>query len=173
MALVHFIYFAVRAGGAPRFSQYHAAGDKARLAAFTRDTMHWTFWPSLAMVAVLLVVGKPLLLLFGPSFGDGYILIPIFSVGVLARASIGPAETVLIMAGQQAISAWVYGAAFLLNVALNMWLTPRFGLVGAAWATSISLIAETIALYIISRTRLGLRSSIFDALMPARPVEAA
>jgi O-antigen/teichoic acid export membrane protein len=135
--------------------------------------MHWTFWPSLAMVAVLLVVGKPLLLLFGPSFGDGYILIPIFSVGVLARASIGPAETVLIMAGQQAISAWVYGAAFLLNVALNMWLTPRFGLVGAAWATSISLIAETIALYIISRTRLGLRSSIFDALMPARPAEAA
>lgn len=171
MALVHFIYFAVRAGGAPRFSQYHAAGDHARLATFARDTLHWTFWPSLTMVAILLVVGKPLLMLFGPSFGAGYVLIPIFSVGVLVRASIGPAETLVIMAGQQWISAWVYGAAFLLDVVLNVVLTPRFGLVGAAWATSIALIAETIALYVICLTRLGLRCSIVDVLLPAHPLE--
>ena len=42
LALVHFVYFAVRAGGAQRFSQYYVSGDRARLAAFTRDTLHWT-----------------------------------------------------------------------------------------------------------------------------------
>ena len=33
MALVHFVYFSVRAGSAQRFSQYYAAGDMARLSA--------------------------------------------------------------------------------------------------------------------------------------------
>src|SRR4029078_8656438 len=70
MALVHFVYFSVRAGSAQRFSRYYVAGDTARLAAFVRDTLHWTFWPSVAMVALVLLVGRPLLALFGPSFTD-------------------------------------------------------------------------------------------------------
>ncbi|MCR4282112.1 MAG: lipopolysaccharide biosynthesis protein, partial [Bauldia sp.] len=60
LALVHFVYFSVRAGGAQRFSKYYASGDRVRLAAFVRDTLHWTFWPSLAMILLLLVVGKQL-----------------------------------------------------------------------------------------------------------------
>jgi O-antigen/teichoic acid export membrane protein len=43
LALVHFVYFSVRAGGAQRFAQYYASGDRARLEAFLRDTLHWTF----------------------------------------------------------------------------------------------------------------------------------
>jgi O-antigen/teichoic acid export membrane protein len=168
MALVHFVYYAVRAGGAQRFSQYYAAGDTARLAAFARDTLHWTFWPSLAIVILLIIFGEPLLSLFGPSFSAGYILIPLLSIGILVRASIGPAETLLIMAGQQTISAWIYGATFLIAVSLNVLLIPRMGLVGAAVATSASLVAETIALYVITITRLGLRCSIVDALLPPR-----
>src|SRR4029079_7159680 len=57
LSLVHFIAFAVRAGSAQRFSQYYAAGDHVRLQSFTRDTLHWTFWPSVAMVVLLLIVG--------------------------------------------------------------------------------------------------------------------
>ncbi len=170
MALVHFVYYAVRAGGAQRFSQYYAAGDQARLAAFARDTLHWTFWPSLGLIVLLMIVGRPLLSLFGPSFGAGYILIPVLSVGILVRASIGPAETLLIMAGQQSISAWIYAATFFIAVSLNVLLIPRFGLVGAALATSLSLVAETIALYVITLTRLGIRCSIIDALLPQRRV---
>jgi hypothetical protein len=34
--------------------------------AFLRDTLHWTFWPSLLMSVALLVFGKPILALFGP-----------------------------------------------------------------------------------------------------------
>jgi O-antigen/teichoic acid export membrane protein len=139
LALVHFIYFAVRVGGAQRFSQYHAAGDTARLTAFVRDTLHWTFWPSLAMVGLLLVFGKYLLLLFGPSFTAGYPLLWVLSIGLLLRASIGPAETLLIMAGQQRRCAGIYTGAFILNVVLNFVLIPRFGLMGAACTYSLQI----------------------------------
>jgi len=172
LALVHFVYFAVRAGGAQRFSAYYAAGDHARLAAFTRDTLHWTFWPSLGMVAVMLLLGKPLLLLFGASFAEGYPLLFVLSIGLIFRAAIGPAETLLIMAGQQGICAWVYTATFILNVSLNISLIPGYGLMGAATATTIALVLEALVLYYVTYSRLGIRCSILDALRPPRVIEA-
>jgi O-antigen/teichoic acid export membrane protein len=167
LALVHFVYFAVRAGGAQRFSQYHTSGDRARLEAFTRDTLHWTFWPSLAMVILVLIIGRPLLLLFGPEFGSGYPILYVLSIGLLVRASIGPAESLLTMAGQQGICSLIYTATFLVNVALNLLLIPRLGLIGAAIATSTALVIETIALYTVTVTRLGMRCSIQTALRPS------
>ena len=168
MALIHFVHYAVRAGGAQRFSQYYSNGDKARLKAFVHDTLHWTFWPSLALVGLLLLIGRPLLMLFGPNFTAGYPILFILSLGLLVRASIGPAETLLTMAGQQGISAIVYTFTFGLSVALNIFLIPRFGLLGAASATTAALAAEAIALYTITLTRLGIRCSILTAFGPAR-----
>lgn len=174
LTLVHFVYYAVKAGGAQRFSKYYHSGDRARLEAFVHDTLHWTFWPSLAMVIVLMVGGRQLLLLFGPNFAEGYPLLFILSAGLLVRASIGPAETLLMMAGQQGISAVVYTLTFILNVTLNVALIPRYGLTGAATATALALVAETIALYTITVTRLGIHCSILTAFRsPPRPsVEA-
>lgn len=173
LSLVHFIYFAVRVATAQRFSKYYALGDRVRLEGFIRDTVHWTFWPSLAMVILLLVLGAPLLLLFGENFGAGYPLLFILSIGLLVRASIGPAESLLPMAGQQGATALVYGGAFLLNVVLNFALVPVFGLKGAASATSISLVVETVALYWVTLSRLGIRSSIIAALLPERRIVEA
>ena len=160
MALVHFVYFSVRAGSAQRFSQYYATGDDVRLSAFVRDTLHWTFWPSLAMVALLVVVGRWLLALFGPNFVEGYPVLFILSAGLLLRASIGPAETLLIMAGQQGITAVVYAAAFFLNVSLNFALIPYFGINGAATATAIALASETLVLWVLVLGRLSINCSI-------------
>ncbi len=42
LALVHFVYFAVKAGSAQRYAQF-AHGDRHRLAAFARETVSWTF----------------------------------------------------------------------------------------------------------------------------------
>jgi O-antigen/teichoic acid export membrane protein len=173
LTLVHMVYYAVRAGGAQRFSQYHASGDHVRLAAFTRDTLHWTFWPSLVMVLLLLVTGKWLLSLFGPDFEAGYPLLVILSIGLLVRAAIGPAESLLTMAGQQGICAAMYSASFFLNLVLNVVLIPRFGLIGAATATAISLAALTVVLYWVTYSRLGIRSSIFDAFRVPHPIVGA
>jgi O-antigen/teichoic acid export membrane protein len=173
LALVHFVYFAVRAGGAQRFSKYYANGDHQRLGAFVRDTLHWTFWPSLALVLLIFLVGRELLLLFGPAFGSGYPLLFILSAGVLVRASIGPAESLLTMAGQQGICAAIYTGAFILNVVLNIVLVPRMGLVGAATATSVALILETIALYAATRIRLDMRCFVLFAFRPIRTAPEA
>src|SRR5690606_19022337 len=44
LALVHFVYFAVKAGVAQRYAAY-MHGDREQLDAFARETVSWTFWP--------------------------------------------------------------------------------------------------------------------------------
>jgi O-antigen/teichoic acid export membrane protein len=111
LALVAYINVSIAAATAHRVSALHATGDREGLAAFLRQAIRWTFWPSLAATALLLVFGKPILALFGPQFPAGYHLMFILAVGLLARAAIGPMERFLNMIGQQRQCALVYGSA--------------------------------------------------------------
>jgi O-antigen/teichoic acid export membrane protein len=160
LALVNFIYFAVSAASAHRFSEYHAAGERDKLAAFLA---RWTFWPSLALAALMLLLGKPILILFGPGFADGYHLIVIMSVGLVARAAVGPAERLLNMIGQQRICAAIYATAFAVNLVLCLLLIPHLGLTGAAIATASAVLTESTLLFIVAKRRLGLHVFIWGA----------
>jgi O-antigen/teichoic acid export membrane protein len=163
LALVNFIYFAVSAASAHRFSEYHAAGAHDKLAAFLAQAIRWTFWPSLALAALMLLLGKPILMLFGPGFSDGYHLIVIMSVGLVARAAVGPAERLLNMIGQQKVCAAIYGTAFAVNLALCLLLIPHLGLTGAAIATASAVLTESTLLFIVAKRRLGLHVFVWGA----------
>lgn len=161
IALVSFVYFAVSAAVAHRFTEYHVTGDRERLAEFLHDSVRWTFWPSFAATVALLAMGKPLLMLFGPAFVQGYTAMCILAAGLVARASIGPVERLLTMLGEQRICAAVYGFAFLLNLVLCIYLIPAFGIEGAAASTAMALVAESILLFVVTRRRLKLHAFIW------------
>jgi O-antigen/teichoic acid export membrane protein len=161
LALVSFIHYAMSATTAHRFAEYHASGDRARLAAYVAYAIKWTFWPSLAATALLLAMGKPLLWLFGPQFVVGYDIMFIAAIGLVVRSAIGPVERLLNMLGQQYICALAYALAFAANLTLCIVLVPRFGGHGAAAATSIALVIETVLLFWIVRKRLGLHVLVF------------
>jgi O-antigen/teichoic acid export membrane protein len=156
--LVSFIHFSVSAAVAHRYTALHVAGDRAELAAFVAKTVRWTFWPSVVATLVMLALGKPMLWLFGPDFVAGYLFMLILSVGLLARAAVGPAERLLNMLGQQRICAAVYAAALALNIALCVALIPDHGGAGAAFATSAAIVLESALLFVAARRRLGLHT---------------
>jgi O-antigen/teichoic acid export membrane protein len=161
LALVSFIHYSMAATTAHRFAEYHASGDSARLSAYVAHAIKWTFWPSLAATVMLLALGKPLLWLFGPQFVAGYDIMFIAAVGLVVRSAIGPVERLLNMLGHQHICALAYALSFVMNVVLCLMLVPRFGGHGAAAATSVSLVFETILLFWIVRKRLGLHVLAF------------
>ncbi|MGB5902823.1 MAG: polysaccharide biosynthesis C-terminal domain-containing protein [Xanthobacteraceae bacterium] len=161
LALVSFIHYAMSATTAHRFTEYHAAGDHKRLAAYVAYSIKWTFWPSLAATAALLAMGKPLLWLFGPQFVDGYGIMFVAAIGLVVRAAIGPVERLLNMVGQQNVCALAYALSFAVNFGLCIALIPHFGGYGAAAATSIALTFETVLLFWIVRRRLGLHVLAF------------
>lgn len=161
LTLIAFVHFAVSAAVAHRFSEYHVAADQARLKTILADSIRWTFWASLASAVVILVMGRPLLSLFGPRFVDGYQLMFILSVGLLARASVGPVERLLSMLGEQSACAMIYASAFALNLALCITLIPRFGMEGAAISTTSALVVESILLFWVTKIRLGFHVFVF------------
>ena len=161
LALVSFIHYAMSATTAHRFAEYHALGDGPRLSAYVAHAIKLTFWPSLAATILLLAFGKPLLWMFGPQFVVGYDIMFIAAIGLVARAAVGPVERLLNMLGHQYICALAYAAAFVMNVVLCVLMVPRFGGNGAAAATSISLVFETVLLFWIVRRRLGLHMLAF------------
>lgn len=171
-ALAHFVYFAVRAATAHRFSRLHHDGDQAGLAALVDASSRWTFWPTLAFAGLLALVGPLLLALFGPGFSAGYPAMLVLLVGVLARAAIGPVDALLTMADQQGACARVYLAAFALNVGLNLALIPILGLTGAALATASAMLFEAVALARLAKARLGLAPQVWRRNVPASAPEA-
>jgi O-antigen/teichoic acid export membrane protein len=161
LALVSFIHYAMSATTAHRFAEYHALGDRDRLSAYVAHAIKWTFWPSLGATVMLLAIGKPLLWLFGSQFVGGYDIMFVAAIGLVVRAAVGPVERLLNMLGQQYICALAYALSFVMNVVLCIVLVPHFGGHGAAAATSISLIFETVLLFYIVRQRLGLHVLAF------------
>jgi O-antigen/teichoic acid export membrane protein len=164
MSLVMFIHYAVGSAVANRFAALKARGDHEGLKALVRDAVNWTFWPSLAGAVVILALGKPLLWLFNPEFTAAYPVMFVLAIGFLVRASMGPAEFVLNMLGEQGLCALVLVVSAVLDVALSFALVPAFGMLGAAAATSIALVTAALMNYVVARRRLELEISIWTSL---------
>ena len=167
MALVAFIYFSVAQTLAHKFAEYHVAGDRRRLIDFLAVAVRMTFWPSLVSILFLLAFGRPLLWMFGHDFVSGYYLMFIIALGLLARASVGPAERLLNMLGERRSCALIYAGAFAINLVLCFALIPRFGIAGAALAGAGALIFESASLFMVAKVRLGLHCFVFGR--PRRP----
>lgn len=154
MALVHFVMFAVKAATGPRVSNAMAR-DRRQLAGIAIESARWAFWPSLLVGALVLLAGPFLLSLFGPAFVTGMPLMMILFGGILAKAFVGPAETLLTMAGQQTLCVILYAGALVANIALNLSLIPLLGLTGAALATAGAMFFEAMLLHIAVRRTFG------------------
>lgn len=163
LALLHFVFYAVRSVSAARLSRLYHSGDQNGLHAYSRTAAQMTFYPTV-LLAVLLIPAAPLLLrLFGSDFMEALPALYILIFGVLARAAIGPADALLIMSGNQTTCAWVYASVFAANVAFNAVLIPALGLVGAALSTTLSTFIEAALIYVVTQKRVGVRAFFLAA----------
>jgi len=110
-----------------------------------------------------------LLSLFGGAFTAGYVLMAILLAGILAKALIGPAETLLMMAGKQNLCVALYAGALAANVGLNLLLIPHYGIVGTAIATASAMAVEAILLHVFVRRALGFALFAFATPSIATP----
>jgi len=164
MSLILFVHYAVGSSVANQFAALSARGDREELDRFAREASHWTFWPSVVAGIALLIMGMPLLWLFGPGFTSGYPVMLILIVGFLFRAAMGPAEFLLNMLGKQGISAVVQVTMAVMTVVLNLLLVPYYGLIGAATATSIALMTGALLNNFVVSRSLGIEVAVWRNL---------
>jgi O-antigen/teichoic acid export membrane protein len=166
--VVYIVPYAAMVGTAHLFSAVHARGDRAELNRLCRHVSLTTFVVSMAAVAAVILTGRFLLDMFGEGFDGGYLCLAILAIAVVARAAAGPAEDILNATGHGSLSASTYLLTVLVSIPLNVALVIPFGIVGAAWASSIALSGRAVHLTIATRRRLGVNTSIFSALSSFR-----
>jgi O-antigen/teichoic acid export membrane protein len=73
--------------------------------------------------------------LVGPAFRPGVAaLLPIMSITALARGLRAHfIDHAFHLSGRPLLMLWTYGPATVLNIALNLYVVPRYGMFGAAW----------------------------------------
>jgi len=114
------------------------------------------------------VFGRSLLALFGPEFVAGYGALVFLTLGRAANALCGPTAILLTMSDNQRDATLIAVGSAVLDASLLLVLIPRFGLVGAAAATAITIVAWNLALLFIVRRRTGIDPTLFSVLR-ARP----
>ena len=154
MSFVAFIHFAVSAVAMRRFALAFADHDATRARRQLDRFRGWMLWPSLALTGLLLVAGPFILSLFGPGFATAWPVMAALAAGYLARALAGPVEALLVVSGRQKATAAVTGLTAALNIALNLMLIPRYGLLGAGLATGVSFVFQALALSFLARRTL-------------------
>jgi O-antigen/teichoic acid export membrane protein len=96
---------------------------------------------------------------FGRGFAAGAAVTVVLAIGQMVSAAAGPCGSVLNMSGRVLLNMVDNVGALVLNVGLNVWLIPRYGVTGAAWAWSISLILVNAVKVLQVRNILHVRSA--------------
>lgn len=147
---------------APFAAGLYAQGERHKLQKLARRTGQASLAFALPATLAFAVLGKWLLAtLFGDEFVGAYWPLLILALGQLANAGFGPTGMLLNMTGFERDVTRAVAVAAGLNVALNLVLIPFFGVVGAAIATSTSLVFWNVWLWLVVRWRLGIRCSAF------------
>jgi O-antigen/teichoic acid export membrane protein len=149
---------------APLVAEYSAAGRVQELQRALTLSARGVLVFAVGVALVLIVFGRPILGLFGDAFRAGYAPMVTLVVAKLINALTGSVGMVMNMTGHQRVSATIIGTCAALNLVLNLLLTPRFGLQGAAIATAISIASWNIAMGLFVRYRLG-----YDTTALGRP----
>lgn len=87
------------------------------------------------------VVAEPLMrALYGPAFVPAAALLPVFAWLLVATLWFMIASAINLATGNVRHGYWSSAVTALLNIGLNLWLIPRHGMLGAAWATVASVL---------------------------------
>lgn len=144
--LVGFLLQATIPFVAPAAARLFAEGRLRRLQLLMGASTAIAGLAGLPAAGLLAYLGEPLLELFGPGFAAGHQALTILLIGNVANALAGPVGAVLVMIGEERFCSRVVAATALLNVALNVHLIPKAGLLGAAWASTVCLTAWNLVL---------------------------
>lgn len=166
--LVGFLLVALNAVTAPLFSELEARGDRPGLQRLVAVSAQWIFWPTLALACGLAALAPSVLGLFGPRFAVARWALIVLLAGQLVNAGCGAVGYLLSMTGHQNDTARVYGIVSAFNLALCYAGVRLFGLVGAACATTFSLIAWNLWLHRLTVKRLGIQASVFAFVLTRR-----
>lgn len=149
----------------PSLARLYAEGDQGRLQRVVVLGARVAVLGALLPSVIMIVWSADLLrLVFGEGFERGAHSLVILVVAQLINAATGPTLALLNMSGfeAQSLRAMVWGVGA--NIGLNAMLIPSFDIVGAAFATALSILVWNVLLVTIAKKKLRINTAAFARL---------
>jgi len=147
MALVGFVPIALDSVNqifSPIISELHAAENHTVLQRLYATLTKWVMVMTIPLALSMIVFARALMSIFGPSFQSGTAVVMIGAVGQVFNCAVGSVGFLLLMSGNQAQLMKIQAVNAVLIIVLNIILVPRFGIAGAAIATTVTTVTTNI-----------------------------
>ena len=139
-----------------------------------KTVTRWILIATLPLFLLFLFFPTHIMDIFGAEYEVGSVALTILSVAFLIGAGTGPGGQILHMTGKQNIDALNSVVLIVVNVLLNRWLIPAYGILGAAIATTTGLVLlhtarflEVYTLYKMTPYEMSVLKPISAALIAA------
>jgi O-antigen/teichoic acid export membrane protein len=156
-SLLNLVVVSFDAVAGPRIAAAFRVGDVALISRMWRQAVVVMLMMSLPVIAMLMAFPALILGVFGEEFRAADGALRILLLGQLVNVVTGPIGSILIMTGRERWSLAYSLVATVVAGVLSILLIPRFGIVGAAWASAITIAFRNSCAFVIANQTIGLR----------------
>ena len=154
--LTTIVLASVNSIAAPKFAELYHAGNLEALGATARNSARMMLLLAVPVLAFFVAAPGFVMALFGSEFITGSTLLVVLAIGQFVNVSTGSVGLVLIMTGREKVARNNVAVAATLNIILQVLLIPRYGAIGAAIATSISIAMLNLSAAYLVHRELGI-----------------
>lgn len=151
---------------APTIAELYSKGEMQKLVAMFKTVTKWSITLSLPIFLIATIFSAPLLGISGPGYIPAWPLLVALSLGNIVNTATGSVGNMLLMTGHQKLSFLNSLTAVVVNVALGILLTPRYGAMGAAISTGIAYAVVNLMRLFQVRILLKIQPYRWDVLKP-------
>ena len=141
---------------APKFAELYAQKYIEELRYYVNYSTRFIFWISTPMLLAFISMPSFILNIFGSSFKKGATAFVVLSIGQFVNASSGSVGLLMNMTGKEKVFQSIIFIATLINIVLNYILIPKFGINGAAIATTVSTLFWNLISVVYIRFNMGI-----------------
>lgn len=155
----------------PYFARAWQAGDASRMQKLATVGARLSTATALPVLIVFWLGGTWLLtLVFGDEYTGAFYALMVLCLSQTVSALFGSVGNLLTMAGREKVALAGLALSTTVNVALNWFLIPLYGIEGAALATGISIAVWNVLLWIAAWSLMGIDSSLLGLRGSTKPL---
>lgn len=136
---------------APMVAALYHREDLKGLNYLYKTVARWVMICALPIIAVMFIMPDIFLGIFKISSKNAEMALRILALGQLVSICVGHSGQLLVMSGHTKLTLANNASAAILNVIINAFLIPKYGIVGAAAATTIAITIRNVASLIEAR----------------------
>ncbi len=148
--LTSFVLVAFNTIFAPTIASLYHRQEIEKMKKLYQVITRWILGLNLIAFSLILLLNRDIMRVFGTEFVYGSLALVLVAIGQVVNAGVGTAGSVNIMTGFPRSEMYISIITFTLNIVLNYYLIPLYGIEGAAFASLISVaVMNFIRLYFL------------------------